>query len=394
LLFGVGSAIVTRYVPPNRRGLAFGLFGSIVGAALICGPVIGGLVAGNYGWPWIFWILVPISVLGLTASLILLPIEPGSYVHIPPLSSALWILAVVSATLLGEAFSKGLWVQYLPVTVAVVVLSICGLVWSEKRMSGGTRAPARGNSTAGETVPSSATGEGARATLTTNQPLFDRSIFANHVYRIGALTNFLSFIVIYPLIIFLPFYLEDYRGLDLEHAGMFLAISPLVTILIGPGSGHLADRIGYRRPVLGGLVITVVGYAALAAGVLADNLLLVGLALGVAGLGGALSGGPLFAAMMGGVSPQQRPIASSIGSLTRNLGFLSGTSLSAIAFGLLLWQRGGRELMLAARSEELAHAVAKADFLYAFGWVLIGSAVLSAIGLWVARSFPDKPLHQ
>jgi EmrB/QacA subfamily drug resistance transporter len=360
LLFGVGSALVTRYVPPERRGLAFGLFGSIVGSALIAGPVIGGIIAGKYGWPWIFWVLVPVSVLGTIAALILLPEEPGSPTNMPALSSVLWIALVASATLLGEAFSKGLWIEYLPITLAAVVLSLVGLIFSEKR----------------------------------GQPLFDYDLFKIPVYSSGALANFLIFVVIYPLIIFLPFYLETYRALSPEHAGMFLAISPLFTILIGPGSGHLADRIGYRIPILGGLALNALGYCLMALGIYLNHLLLVGVSLGVMGIGGALFSGPMFAAMMGSVGPHQRALASSFGSLTRNMGFLAGTSLSAIAFGLLLWQRGGHALMLKARSEELANAVQLPDFQYAFGGVLIGCAVLTASALIIQRNFPNKPAHQ
>jgi MFS family permease len=226
------------------------------------------------------------------------------------------------------------------------------------------------------------------------EALFDYTLFRNPVYRMGALTNFMIFIVIYPLIIFLPFYLEDYRHLTLERAGMFLAISPILSILIGPGSGHLADRIGYRIPVLGGLALNAFGYVLMALGINAGNLTLVAVSLGVMGVGGAIFSGPVFAAMMGSVTPQQRPMASSFGSLTRNMGFLAGTSLSAIAFGLLLWGFGGHELMIASRSDQLAAAVPPEAFQHAFGGVLIGSAILTSCALIASWKFPNKPEHQ
>lgn len=358
LLFAVGSALVTHYVPAERRGLAFGLIGSIVATALIAGPVLGGLLA-SYGWQWIFWALVPVTIIGFIACLVLLPIDPGVPTDVPALSSLLWILVVVGVVLLGEAFSKGLWQQYLPLTAAFVVLAVLAFSYSERR----------------------------------GQPLFDYSLFRIPVYRMGALTNILIFIVIFALIILLPFYLIDYRGLDEIHAGMFLAISPLLSILIGPGSGHIADRIGYRMPVLGGLALNAVGYALMAAAIFSHALWLVGVSLGVMGIGGAIFSGPVFAAMMGSVAPQQRAMASSFGSLTRNLGFLAGTSLSAIAFGALLWVHGGRELMVAARTAELAKVVPEDAFTFAFGGVLIGSAVLTTIALLVAWKFPNKPAH-
>ncbi|MDQ3023658.1 MAG: MFS transporter [bacterium] len=393
LLFGVGSALVTHYVPAERRGLAFGLIGSIVGIALVSGPVLGGALAANFGWPWIFWALVPVTLIGLAACLILLPLSggladdnaagstspsrdrPGSaqpsaepsgvqrsaehLTEIPAISSMLWVVIVVSATLIGEAFSKGLWLQYLPLTLTVLVFSVVGFAYSE-RLVGRT--------------------------------LFDYSLFRIPVFRMGALINILIFMVIFALIIFLPFYLEEYSRLDLLHVGLMLSISPLLSILIGPASGHIADRIGYRIPVLGGLALSVCGYALMALAIYSDTLLLVGISLGVMGIGGAVFHGPVFAAMMGSVSPQQRPLASSFGSLTSNLGFLSGTSLSAIAFGLLLWRYGGRGLMVDARTTELALAVDKPAFLFAFGGVLVGCAAAMALALALAWRFPNRPV--
>jgi hypothetical protein len=76
------------------------------------------------------------------------------------------------------------------------------------------------------------------------------------------------------------------------------------------------------------------------------------------------------------------------------MGFLVGTSLSAIAFGLLLWGYGGHGLMIAARSDQLAQSVPPDAFRHAFGGVLIGSAVVTAGALAVAWRFPNHPEHQ
>ena len=217
--------------------------------------------------------LVPISVVGLIAALTILPVEPGVSANLPAWSSVLWVVIVASATILGETFSKGLWQQYLPLTLLLVVLSIVGFVVSERK----------------------------------GQPLFDYTLFKNAVYRMGALTNFMIFIVIYPLILFLPFYLQDYRGLSLGQSGLYLAISPVLSILVGPGSGHLADRIGYRVLVLGGLALNASGYALMAYGVQRDSLPLIAISLGVIGVGGALFSGPVFAAMMGKCHPAAAP---------------------------------------------------------------------------------------
>jgi hypothetical protein len=121
----------------------------------------------------------------------------------------------------------------------------------------------------------------------------------------------------------------------------------------------------------------------------------VGLSMVLVGAGAGLYNGPNYASMLGGVSPLQRSLASSIGALTRNMGFLAGTSLGSVAFGLLLAQFGGRRLMLAARSEVLSPQTVPFDaFGYAFSHLLLGCAALAAIGLLISLRYPNRVTAQ
>lgn len=58
----LSMALLSAAFPPERRGKALGLFGGITGLALILGPVLGGVIAGNLPWQWIFWLNVPIGL--------------------------------------------------------------------------------------------------------------------------------------------------------------------------------------------------------------------------------------------------------------------------------------------------------------------------------------------
>src|SRR5215217_3637964 len=68
---GLGAAIVlpltltilSAAVPPERRGLALGVWGGISGLAVAFGPVVGGAVVDGISWHWIFWLNVPIGIL-------------------------------------------------------------------------------------------------------------------------------------------------------------------------------------------------------------------------------------------------------------------------------------------------------------------------------------------
>src|SRR5215472_14464138 len=68
---GVGGAIVmpltltllASVIPPERRGVAFGVWGAMSGLGVALGPVIGGAVTDGFSWQWIFWINVPIGLI-------------------------------------------------------------------------------------------------------------------------------------------------------------------------------------------------------------------------------------------------------------------------------------------------------------------------------------------
>jgi EmrB/QacA subfamily drug resistance transporter len=57
-------SVITRVFPPDRRGAAMGLWGGIAGLATLVGPLLGGLLVDTAGWAWIFFINVPVGVLG------------------------------------------------------------------------------------------------------------------------------------------------------------------------------------------------------------------------------------------------------------------------------------------------------------------------------------------
>lgn len=56
------SALVAAAYPGSRRAWAFGISGTVIGASMVAGPPLGALIAATLGWPWVFWINIPICV--------------------------------------------------------------------------------------------------------------------------------------------------------------------------------------------------------------------------------------------------------------------------------------------------------------------------------------------
>ncbi len=69
-------AVITRTFPPQNRGAAMGLWGATAGVATLVGPLAGGLLVDGLGWEWIFFINIPVGIIGFVAAVILVPQLP------------------------------------------------------------------------------------------------------------------------------------------------------------------------------------------------------------------------------------------------------------------------------------------------------------------------------
>jgi EmrB/QacA subfamily drug resistance transporter len=71
-------ATITRIFPAARRGQAMSVWGATAGVALLVGPILGGVLVDGFGWEWIFFINVPVGVLGFVLAARLVPQLPTS----------------------------------------------------------------------------------------------------------------------------------------------------------------------------------------------------------------------------------------------------------------------------------------------------------------------------
>src|SRR5438105_2062937 len=62
MMFATSLALIAEAFHGKERGIAFGVFGGVVGAAVAVGPVVGGLITSGIGWEWIFFVNVPIGI--------------------------------------------------------------------------------------------------------------------------------------------------------------------------------------------------------------------------------------------------------------------------------------------------------------------------------------------
>lgn len=120
-------AVITRIFPPNRRGIAMGLWGATAGVAMLVGPILGGFLLGVLGWEWIFMINLPVGLIGFILAWLWVPKLEKHASGISPFSV---LLSVIGMGLLvfglqeGDTFHWGRIIG--PITVPMLIIS--GLV--------------------------------------------------------------------------------------------------------------------------------------------------------------------------------------------------------------------------------------------------------------------------
>ncbi len=364
IMFALFGALITRVVPPQRRGMAFGMAGATVALSVTLAPLIGGLLLSSVGWRGIFWIQLPLHLTGFIGGLRKLPRDPlGAHNPFPWLSVAAWLLLTSGGVLISEAFSKGLLIEHVAWLIAGTTAALLLFAASEWK----------------------------------GRPLFNHRLFLIPIIRMGSFAFLMTNIVLFAMLLLLPFYFTEYLGFDEAHMGMVLGLSPLLTLIFAPLSGHLSDRLGFRLPIVSGLAISAGAYALLAWGVSLpidrpghQHIVVLCIAMAMLGLSSGVFQSPLTSALMGAAGDALRPQASSLASLMRNLGFMSGTSLGALWLGMFLGRYGGKEMMLAARSEQIAKAVPLGIFQHSLSGVFWICCGLMTLGLLANLQFPNR----
>lgn len=120
-------AVITRIFPPQSRGRAMSVWGAAAAVATLVGPILGGFIVDAWGWEWIFFVNVPIGIIGIVAAWRFVPtLETHSH-HFDLPGVALWgvgMFAVVFALQEGESYNWGT----IAGPVTVIGLLVFGLV--------------------------------------------------------------------------------------------------------------------------------------------------------------------------------------------------------------------------------------------------------------------------
>ena len=228
-LMAIAFSVIGDIIPPRERGRYQGYFGAVFGLSSVAGPLLGGWFTDGPGWRWIFYINLPVGAAALVITSLALKIPTVRREHTIDYLGAATIVAAVTALLLylnwaGEEFGWGD-PRSLALLVASVVLSVL-FVFVELRA---------------------------------REPIIPMGLFLNPVFRVGDTFVFLTGIVMFGAIIFLPLYLQAVMGMSPTKSG--LGLLPMIVGLFTAsiGAGQMVTRTGKYKiyPVAGSALMIV-----------------------------------------------------------------------------------------------------------------------------------------
>jgi EmrB/QacA subfamily drug resistance transporter len=296
-----GNAIVTSAFPDSERGRALGMTGAVVGAGLMTGPILGGVILAVFDWHAIFYLRVPIGLAAMTLALLLIrdgetERVPGRRIDVP---GAVAIFFTLSTTVL--AVNRGHeWGWTSPSILALFAVAAAALVAFLRIES---RAPA---------------------------PILSLGLFRARSYSVGVGSLMLSFAGQSAVTFLIPFYLITLRGMSTASAGLVIATVPFMMLVLSPLSGYFADRFGSRRQPTVGIALVSLGLLSLATLERDTGIPFVVMRLALIGVGTSLFMAPNSSQIMGSVPRSMLGTASASVATARNVGNAMGLAMGSV----------------------------------------------------------------
>jgi EmrB/QacA subfamily drug resistance transporter len=348
-MMALGVAIVTEAFPPTERGKALGIIGSLVSVGIVAGPVLGGFLISALSWRWIFYVNLPIGIVGsLMVARFVPALKPTGRQRFDYLG-AFTLFVSLMALLLALTFGQRVGFSAPPILSLFAVWLIFSIIFLTIEWR-------------------------------SRQPMIDLSLFRNRLFSVNLVTGFITFISVAGTFILMPFYLENMLGYSTRSVGLLLAIVPITMGITAPISGSLSDRLGTRPITVAGLVILVIGYYAVSTLSLQTTALGYVLRFLPIGVGMGVFQSPNNSAIMGSAPRARLGVASGLLAITRTLGQVSGIAvLGALWAGRVAHRLGGAPSGGATTAPAATQVGALRDtFLTVV--ILIGLALI--LGIW------------
>ncbi|MEU8122712.1 DHA2 family efflux MFS transporter permease subunit [Spirillospora sp. NPDC049024] len=297
LLMPQTMSIIISVFPPERRGAALGVWGAVAGVSTIAGPTIGGLLVTSLDWRWIFFVNLPIGVLVLAMAVPILPGHTRTVRHRFDVAGVLLasaaLFCVTFALTEGQKYewNEGIW----GLIAAGLALFVIFVVHQRGRQD--------------------------------REPLVPFSLFKDRNFTILNLVGAAVSVGMIGMFLPMTIYLQSVLGFSALKAGLVMAPSSLVSMLLAPVAGRMSDRIGGKFILMAGLTLYGVGMAWIL--VVAEvgthwTAFIAPLVVSGFGIGGVFA--PMATEATRNVPPRLAGAASGVNNMIRQVGSVLGSA--------------------------------------------------------------------
>lgn len=299
LMLGVAPKIITLIFQEGERGLPFGLFSTAFASGVTFGAPLGGVIAANWGWPWIFSLNLPLAGLALAVSWrYLCCLQTGTDGAKRRLDWLGGLLFAISIALFMWALTQvrtlGWQEPFIWTALGVAAVAFGLLVLVERRQP---------------------------------WPLLPGRLWHSWAFFLGAISVVLTFAAVMGTFFLLPFYLEEIFHLPTQKVGLFLAVLSFTNALFAPLGGFYGDRWGNLAILRLGASLILGGLTALWWWGPHAATPLLGLILALTGMGFGLFQAPNLNEMLRGLKPEFLGLAAGTNAVLKNIGALLGIAL-------------------------------------------------------------------
>lgn len=303
-------SIITASTPPQDRGKAIGIQGAAQAIGLSLGPAIGGTLLSFTDWRWVFFVNIPVGVIGTVLGILMLPPDgernrKQSFDYLGAIILAPTLVALIYFLNAGKDLGWGS--PIIVASYAVTAVGMAAFIFTEHK---------------------------------SRHPMVDLTMLKIPSISIGSITGVLSFSVMYAVTLLGPFYFDRVEHLRSYQAGLYMTVIPIGMTLFTPVAGALADRFGTRILTVAGMLIAALGSIALAVAT--------GLAHSGAGIAFLIAGfffigtglgfftPPNNSSVMGSAPKDKLGVAGGLLNMSRTMGMSIGVTLGGLSYQLFL----------------------------------------------------------
>jgi EmrB/QacA subfamily drug resistance transporter len=291
-------AVITRIFPPDKRGAAMGLWGSVAGVASLVGPIAGGLLVDGPGWQWIFYVNVPVGIIAFAMAWIFVPsleTHEHRFDFLGIALSAVGLFCLVFGLQEGNNYD---WSARIWALIIFGVAVLVGFIWYQSRIK--------------------------------TEPLLPLSLFKERNFSLANVGITAMAFAITAMFLPAMFYAQAVRGFSPTKSAFLFAPMAIVTGVLAPFIGKLVDKTHPRIiPAIGfaSFSISLVWFAAVMETDTAVWKYMAPIVL--MGVGNACIWAPLAATATHDLPPMKAGAGAGVYNTTRQVGSVLGSAAVA-----------------------------------------------------------------